>query len=156
MSDFIHVHAHSEFSTLDGMPRVEEYIIKCNEMNFPALALTEHGNMRSVFQLWDKSKGKFEFTKELYVEGEMFDLNPIKPIFGVEFYMAPYDHRTKGLPDDVKTRIKSEAKTAAHSKELTKAAEQKYKIRKRYHTLAFAMNMVGLINLYKMTELSWR
>jgi len=148
--DFIHLHNHSEYSALDGMPKVEEYVIKANKLGMKGLALTEHGNMRSVVQLYMKSSGKFEF------QGEKFDLPPIKPIAGVEFYMSPNSHKIKGLDDALKMDLKAKCSSTVEYKEKLKELETKYKIRKRYHMLVFAKNNVGYENLLNLNFLAWR
>ena len=50
MSEFIHLHCHTEFSLLDGMPKVDEYVIRCNELNMPGIAITEHSVDDSVIK----------------------------------------------------------------------------------------------------------
>ena len=47
MSDFVHLHLHTEFSLLDGACRIEELIKQAAHLKMPALAVTEHGNMFS-------------------------------------------------------------------------------------------------------------
>src|SRR3972149_1818612 len=44
-SDFVHLHVHSEYSLLDGAARLEKLVQKAKELRFPALALTDHGNL---------------------------------------------------------------------------------------------------------------
>src|SRR5216117_1530946 len=44
-ADFVHLHVHSEYSLLDGAARLEKLIQKAKELRFPALALTDHGNL---------------------------------------------------------------------------------------------------------------
>lgn len=51
-SSYFHLHAHSHYSTLDGMSTVEEMVGRVVEYKQPALALTDHGNMSGVFQLY--------------------------------------------------------------------------------------------------------
>ena len=41
---FVHLHCHTEFSTLDGMVRVEAAVKKAKAMGMPALAITDHGS----------------------------------------------------------------------------------------------------------------
>ena len=71
MSNFIHLHVHSEYSLLDGAARIEKLVKKCKEYGMPAVAVTDHGNMYGMVALFDACKK----------EG-------IKPIFGCEFYVA--------------------------------------------------------------------
>lgn len=71
MSDFVHLHTHSEFSLLDGLSRMEDLIARTKELGMDALALTDHGAMY----------GAIKFYQQANAAG-------IKPIVGVETYMA--------------------------------------------------------------------
>ena len=72
---FVHLHTHSHYSVLDGMIKIPELIKTAKELQFPAIALTEHGNMFSAI----------EFYKTAVKEG-------VKPILGMEAYLVA-DHR---------------------------------------------------------------
>ena len=72
MSDFVHLHVHSEYSLLDGAGRIGDLIRRAKESGMPAVALTDHGNMY----------GAVEFYKQAKKHG-------IKPIIGCEVYIAP-------------------------------------------------------------------
>jgi len=150
MSDFIHLHCHSEFSALDGMPKVDEYVIKCNKLGMDALALTEHGNLRSIYQLQIRTTKKFEF------KGKKYDFKPIKPIFGVEFYITPAKHSQRGLPESVKRKMKSESKDEKEFKKKVFELETDIGIRKRYHLLVFAKNPKGLENIFALNHVAWK
>src|SRR3989339_1214034 len=71
MSDFVHLHVHSEFSLLDGAAKLEKLVQKAKDLGYSALALTDHGAMYGAFKFYLKAK-------EL----------GIKPIIGCEVYMA--------------------------------------------------------------------
>jgi len=71
MSQFAHLHLHSQFSLLDGANRLEDVLAAAAADGQPAMALTDHGNMF----------GAIEFYKKAKKAG-------IKPILGVEAYMA--------------------------------------------------------------------
>lgn len=71
MSDFVHLHVHSEYSLLDGLSRVEEMPVVAKKLGMDTLALTDHGSMY----------GAIAFYKQAKAAG-------IKPIIGVETYMA--------------------------------------------------------------------
>jgi DNA polymerase-3 subunit alpha len=71
-SDFVHLHVHSEYSLLDGAARLEKLVQKAAELGFPALALTDHGNLF----------GSVDF----YTACEKIG---VKPILGCELYVAP-------------------------------------------------------------------
>ncbi|MBI4597850.1 MAG: DNA polymerase III subunit alpha [Candidatus Omnitrophica bacterium] len=71
-SEFAHLHLHTNYSLLDGACRVGPLIKKAVELKFPAIAMTDHGNLF----------GAVEFYETCQKEG-------IKPIIGVEGYIAP-------------------------------------------------------------------
>jgi DNA polymerase-3 subunit alpha len=76
MTDFVHLHVHSEYSLLDGLGRVKDLVRRAAELNMPALALTDHGTMHAAI----------EFYREAKKQG-------IKPIIGVESYLTPIGRR---------------------------------------------------------------
>ncbi|HXG54748.1 MAG TPA: DNA polymerase III subunit alpha [Vicinamibacterales bacterium] len=89
MSDFVHLHLHSEFSLLDGACRIEELLDKCVELGMPAAAITEHGNMFSSIIFHDQARKR-----------------GINPILGCEVYVAPGDRRTKsGTPGETANHL---------------------------------------------------
>ena len=45
MSNFVHLHVHTEYSLLDGIARIKNVTAKAKELGMPALAITDHGNM---------------------------------------------------------------------------------------------------------------
>jgi DNA polymerase-3 subunit alpha len=71
-ADFVHLHVHSEYSLLDGAARLEGLVRRARELEFPALALTDHGNLF----------GAIDFYTACRKAG-------IKPIVGCELYVAP-------------------------------------------------------------------
>src|SRR4051812_49446618 len=78
MSDFVHLHLHTEFSLLDGACRIDELLDQAAKLKMPAIAVTEHGNMFSSVIFHDHARA-----------------GGVKPILGCEEYMAPGDRRTK-------------------------------------------------------------
>lgn len=71
---FTHLHVHSHYSLLDGLPKIGDLVRAAKERGFSALGLTDHGVMY----------GAIEFYIACKKEG-------IKPIIGFEAYMAPRD-----------------------------------------------------------------
>jgi DNA polymerase-3 subunit alpha len=69
--DFVHLHVHTQFSTLDGALRVKDLLKKASNMGMPAVAITDHANMFGAIQLYKYAK----------------DFN-IKPILGCEINVA--------------------------------------------------------------------
>ncbi|MBI4135897.1 DNA polymerase III subunit alpha [Candidatus Uhrbacteria bacterium] len=78
MSNFVHLHTHSHYSLLDGLPKIPDLVARAKEHGSPALALTDHGVMY----------GALEFYQECKKQG-------IKPIVGMEAYVAPGTHTEK-------------------------------------------------------------
>lgn len=56
MSDFLHLHTHSEFSTLDAISSVSKMVGKAHKLKQPGMALTDHGNMAGTVQLYKAGK----------------------------------------------------------------------------------------------------
>ena len=71
-ADFVHLHVHSEYSLLDGAARLEKLVEKAKELRFPAMAITDHGNLF----------GAVDFYTACEKAG-------VKPILGCELYVAP-------------------------------------------------------------------
>ena len=89
MSEFVHLHLHSEYSLLDGACRIEELLDKAVELNMPAMAITEHGNMFSSVIFHDQARKR-----------------GINPILGCEVYVAPGDRRVKsGTPGETANHL---------------------------------------------------
>ncbi len=108
-SDFVHLHCHSEFSLLDGANRLDSLVQHAAEMGMTSLALTDHGVMYGVADFAAKCKGV-----------------GIKPILGVEAYVAPRSHRSK------------EARVDQSS----------------HHMVLLARNLDGYKNLLKLTTIA--
>ncbi|MFQ5896654.1 MAG: DNA polymerase III subunit alpha [Candidatus Methylomirabilia bacterium] len=81
-ADFVHLHVHSEYSLLDGAAPLERLVAKARELRFPALALTDHGNLF----------GAIDFYLACQKAG-------IKPLIGAELYVAPGSRFERGTLD---------------------------------------------------------
>jgi DNA polymerase-3 subunit alpha len=127
MSQFSHLHVHTQYSLLDGAAPIDSLYKKAMKDNMPALAITDHGNMFGAFnfvsQAWKNTKvvGKDANGKDI--------LEPVvKPIVGCEFYVVR-DRHAKSFTKDVKDN--------------------------RYHQVLLAKNAVGYQNLVKLTSLGF-
>lgn len=78
MSDFVHLHCHSEYSLLDGAIRIKDLCARAKDFGMPAVALTDHGNMH----------GALVFRQQAIATG-------LRPIIGCEVYVAPGDRTDK-------------------------------------------------------------
>ena len=52
MQPFVHLHSHTEFSLLDGISRLPDMVRRAKELNQPALAITDHGNMYAAIYFY--------------------------------------------------------------------------------------------------------
>jgi DNA polymerase-3 subunit alpha len=104
---FAHLHVHTEYSLLDGFSNIEKLVVRAKEMGIPAVAITDHGTMFGVV----------DFFHAAVDAG-------IKPIIGLEAYMAP---RRMGDRDA----------------RLDKSA---------HHLLLLAENMIGYHNLLQIAS----
>src|SRR5512139_1940902 len=68
---FAHLHVHTEYSMLDGFSNIKKLVKRVQELEMPAVAITDHGTMFGVIDFYKAAKEA-----------------GIKPIIGVEAYMA--------------------------------------------------------------------
>lgn len=78
MVDFVHLHVHTEYSLLDGLPKIPDLVKRVKDLGMKSVAITDHGVMY----------GAIEFYKECRASG-------IKPIIGMEGYVIEKDHKRK-------------------------------------------------------------
>jgi DNA polymerase-3 subunit alpha len=104
--DFVHLHVHSEFSLLDGLSRLNDMTRRAADLGMSALGLTDHGAMYGAIPFYQACRSA-----------------GIKPIMGVEAYVAPRSHTDK------------EAKVDANP----------------YHMILLAKDTIGYRNLMALT-----
>lgn len=111
MSKFVHLHTHSHYSLLDGMSKIPDLVEQTKKLGMDALAITDHGNLYGAVEFYQAAKKA-----------------GIKPILGVEAYIAPGDHKEKngGM------------------------SEERY-----FHLILLAENQAGWKNLLKLVTISW-
>lgn len=109
MAQFVHLHTHTEYSLLDGLSKIPQLVKKIKDLGMDAVAITDHGVMY----------GAIEFYKACIEAG-------IKPIIGVEMYIAKRSHKDK------------EGKADAEP----------------YHLTVLAKNYQGYLNLMKLTTIA--
>ena len=78
MPDFVHLHVHSHYSLLDGLAKIPDLVDRAVELKLPAMALTDHGVMYGAVEFYIAAKER-----------------GLKPIIGVEAYVAHGDYRSK-------------------------------------------------------------
>ena len=81
MHNFIHLHTHTHYSLLDGQSKVADLVQHAVADGVRGMAITDHGNMFGVKDLFDECN---KINKQLKKEGK----EPFKPIFGCEMYVA--------------------------------------------------------------------
>ncbi len=109
---FVHLHCHSEYSLLDGANRIDDLIKRAQEFEQPALAITDHGNIHAAWEFQEKARKA-----------------GVKPIIGMEAYVAPGDRRQKSR---------------------AAAGEKNY-----FHLVLLARDLQGYRNLVKLTSLGY-
>lgn len=77
MSEFVHLHCHTEYSLLDGAIRLKDLCTRAKDQGMPAVAITDHGNLFGAAQFYSECKKV-----------------GIKPIIGCEVYVC-HDHTDK-------------------------------------------------------------
>jgi len=75
VSDFVHLHLHSQYSLLDGANRLDDVIADAAAAGMPALALTDHGNMFGAIEFYNRARAA-----------------GVKPIVGIEAYVCADMH----------------------------------------------------------------
>lgn len=108
---FVHLHTHSDGSLQDGAQTPAQIASRAAELGQPAVAVTDHGRAGSLFKL----------KKECKKHG-------IKPIYGLEFYLAPKSHDLRQAFDNYKNS---------------------------YHITILCKTDQGLKNLFKLSSISW-
>jgi len=132
---FTHLHTHSHYSLLDGLPKIEQLLDYAKELGMDSLALTDHGNIY----------GAVEFYKKAQERG-------IKPIIGAEMYMA-YEGMTQERPniDDKRYHlvllVKNEEGYKNLVKLLTKAYLEGFYYKPRIDEKLLAEHSKGLVCL---------
>ncbi|MES3033193.1 MAG: DNA polymerase III subunit alpha [Gemmatimonadota bacterium] len=109
---FVHLHCHSEYSLLDGANRIDDLIRRAKELEQPALAITDHGNMHAAWEFQEKTRKA-----------------GLRPILGMEAYVATGDRRLKARPGPG--------------------------LRPYYHLVLLARDRVGYQNLVKLSSLGF-
>jgi len=107
--DYVHLHNHTQYSLLDGLTKVPALIDRVKEMGMSAVAMTDHGTMSGVIEFYKAAND-----------------SSIKPIIGMEAYVAPRAHTDKDVTLD----------------------------RQYFHLTMLAMNDQGYLNLMKLSSIA--
>ncbi|MSR69961.1 MAG: DNA polymerase III subunit alpha [Phycisphaerales bacterium] len=117
--EFVHLHLHSEYSLLDGGNRLEALVKRVKQLGMTAVAVTDHGNLFGAMEFYELARK-----------------NGIKPILGIEAYVAP-DH--EGMEGDRRGRV-------AIKPTVGKAQDG------GFHLVLLALNLTGWRNLMKLSS----
>ena len=121
MQDFVHLHVHTYYSILDGQSSISRLVDKAIGNGMKGMAITDHGDMFGIKEFFDYCNG---VNGKRAKEG----LEPFKPIFGCEMYVA---------------RHRKEDKVKENGD------------RSGYHLIVLAKNYKGYKNLIKLVSNSW-
>ncbi|MBQ1799904.1 MAG: PHP domain-containing protein, partial [Prevotella sp.] len=121
MEDFVHLHVHTYYSILDGQSSIKKLVDKAVGNGMKGMAITDHGDMFGIKEFFDYCKGVNDGRKK---DG----LEPFKPIFGCEMYVA--HHRKED-------KVKEHGDMSG------------------YHLIVLAKNYHGYKNLIKLVSRSW-
>ena len=121
MEDFVHLHVHTYYSILDGQSSIKKLVDKAVADGMKGMAITDHGDMFGIKEFHDICNSLNKGRKK---EG----LEPFKPIFGCEMYVARRGNM--------------------HLKETKEDLGG-------YHLIVLAKNEQGYKNLIKLVSNSW-
>ena len=121
MEDFIHLHVHTYYSILDGQSSIKRLVDKAVKDGMRGMAVTDHGDMFGIKEFHDIC---MDVNKQRKKDG----LEPFKPIFGCEMYVAKYG------PKEQKNGKQDQS---------------------GYHLIVLAKNYKGYKNLIKLVSNSW-
>ncbi|MBQ3827991.1 MAG: PHP domain-containing protein, partial [Prevotella sp.] len=121
MEDFVHLHVHTYYSILDGQSSISKLVDKAVANDMKGMAITDHGDMFGI-------KEFFDYCNKVNGGRKKEGLEPFKPIFGCEVYVA---NRKKEDKDKDKGDLR------------------------RYHLILLAKNYQGYKNLIKIVSRAW-
>jgi DNA polymerase III subunit alpha len=107
-AEFVHLHLHTEYSLLDGACRLDRLLDKARELEFSALAITDHGVLYGAIDFYQAAREK-----------------GLKPIIGCEVYVAPgsrFEKKSSGNGRDVYNHLLLLAKDETGYRNLIKLA----------------------------------
>ena len=108
-SDYVHLHNHTHYSLLDGLQKVEPMLDAVKSMGMKSIAMTDHGTLSGVIEFYKAAKSR-----------------GIKPIIGMETYVAAREHTNKDASKD----------------------------KANYHLILLAMNNTGYTNLIRLSTIA--
>lgn len=129
-SDFVHLHTHSEYSLLDGMGSINEYLDRVQELGQRGLGIADHGNLFGVYELITEARKR-----------------GLKPVPGIEAYMSPMN------PEG--SKVKHPVFYGKNGKKDPSGYDVSGGGAYTHQTL-WAFNNTGLHNLFKLSTYSYQ
>jgi DNA polymerase-3 subunit alpha len=108
-SDFVHLHNHTQYSLLDGLTKIPALISQVKKMGMDSVAMTDHGTLSGAVEFYNAAQD-----------------NGVKPIIGIEAYVAPRKYTDKDPSKD----------------------------KQYFHLTILAMNNQGYKNLMRLSTIS--
>jgi len=108
-ADFVHLHNHTHYSLLDGLTKIPKLINYVKELGMEAVAITDHGTLSGLIEFYSVAKKA-----------------GIKPILGIETYVAKRGHKDKDPQKD----------------------------KQNHHLVLLAMNNIGYHNLMRLSTIA--
>ena len=108
-TDYVHLHNHSHYSLLDGLSKVGPMLDHAKALGMEAIAMTDHGTLSGLIDFYKEAKAR-----------------DIKPILGMETYVASRSHTDKDAGKD----------------------------KVYYHLILLAMNNTGYMNLMQLSTIA--
>ena len=121
MEDFVHLHVHTHYSILDGQSKVPHLVGKAIKDGMKGMAITDHGVMYGIKEFSD-------YCAKVNAGRKKEGLEPFKPIFGCEMYVARHRKEDK---------VKKDGDMSG------------------YHLIVLAKNYHGYKNLIKLVSRAW-
>ena len=121
MEDFVHLHVHTHYSILDGQSKVPHLVDKAIKDGMKGMAITDHGVMYGIKEFSD-------YCAKVNAGRKKEGLEPFKPIFGCEMYVARHRKEDK---------VKKDGDMSG------------------YHLIVLAKNYHGYKNLIKLVSRAW-
>lgn len=106
---FVHLHNHTQYSLLDGACRVDRMVKLAREMNMPAVAITDHGNLFGVIDFYNSAKKA-----------------GIKPIIGIEAYIINGDISSEHSKNELRHHLILLAQNQKGYQNLMKLSSESY------------------------------
>lgn len=87
-ADFVHLHAHTEFSSFDGLNKMSDWVLHARRAGFKSLAITDHGNIGGWMKFYQECRKKKDKADKELLGDDGKALPTIKSIFGMEAYLS--------------------------------------------------------------------